>query len=57
MITFIKMSSQKQKFNNLRYFILENSKILCHHKFKSHYHKNRLCYFILEKIKFLCHHK
>ena len=40
------MSSQK---NNLCHFILENSKILCHHKFNYQCHKNNLCYFILEK--------
>ena len=35
------------------HFILQNSKISCHHKFNSYYHKNKLCHFILENSKIL----
>ena len=47
------MSSQKIKFNNLCHFILENSKILCHHKIIFYVTKNKLCHFILENSKIL----
>ena len=48
------MISQKIKLSNLCHFILENSEILCHHKFKFIITKNKFVSFYIRKIVKFC---